>query len=255
MVGARNASAAGMALTRQLAGELGEMGYAIISGLARGIDSAAHTASVKSGTVAVFAGGVDHIYPSQNANLANAIIDNGGALISEMPLGRQPTARDFPRRNRIVSGMSLGVIVVEAAIRSGSLITARLASEQNREVMAIPGFPLDPRAEGGNKLIRDGATLVRNTKDIVEQISSLHISSLQMAEDEFDETTDWQDDLPEDANRLVLDALSHTPTPIDELVRTTLLSAQMVQSVLLELEIAGRLERASGQLVALKLSD
>lgn len=255
IVGARNASAAGMALTRQFAGDLGLRGFTIVSGLARGIDSAAHTASIKTGTVAVFAGGVDHIYPSQNKALAHAIVENGGALISEMPFGRQPTARDFPRRNRIVSGMSLGVIVVEAAIRSGSLITARLASEQNREVMAVPGFPLDPRAEGGNKLIRDGATLVRNVNDITEQISNLSVPALDMDEDEFDLSGTWQDDIPDDANRLVLDALSHTPTPIDELVRTTDLPPQIVQSVLLDLEIAGRLERSSGQLVALKLSD
>ena len=255
MVGARNASAAGMALTRQLASELGQQGYKIVSGLARGIDSAAHAASIETQTIAVFAGGVDHIYPDQNRGLAEAIVEGGGALVSEMPLGTKPIARDFPRRNRIVAGMSLGVIVVEAAIRSGSLITARLANEQNRDVMAIPGFPLDPRSAGGNKLIRDGATLVRNTNDILEQLANFKVEHLGLAQSEEDEIAfDWDDENTPEASEQVLNALSHTPTAVDEIIRATNLPAQAVQLVLLDLEIAGRIERASGQLVSLKFT-
>ncbi|WP_299348103.1 DNA-processing protein DprA [uncultured Maritalea sp.] len=255
IVGARNASAAGMALTRQLASELGQEGYIIISGLARGIDSAAHAASLKNGTVAVFAGGVDHIYPEQNRDLAQSIVDNGGLLVSEMPLGTRPIARDFPRRNRIVAGISLGVLVVEAAIRSGSLITARLANEQNRDVMAIPGFPLDPRAAGGNKLIRDGATLVRNVDDILEQLNTFELSQPTLFnEDEEEFATEWDMDQAPNATDEVLSALSHTPIAIDEVIRATNLPAQAVQMVLLDLEIAGRIERSAGQLVNIKLS-
>jgi len=157
VVGARNASSAGVKMTRLLAEELGALGYTVVSGLARGIDAAAHRASLNTGTVAVLAGGFDRIYPDENIPLAHDILDNGGTLLTEMPLGWEPRARDFPRRNRLVSGLSLGIVVVEAAKRSGSLITARLALEQNRDVFAVPGSPLDPRAEGGNALIQQGA--------------------------------------------------------------------------------------------------
>jgi len=254
IVGARNASAAGMALTRQLATELGQNSYTIVSGLARGIDSAAHAASFRTSTVAVFAGGVDHIYPEQNRDLAQSIVEHGGSLVSEMPFGYKPIARDFPRRNRIVSGMSLGVLVVEAAIRSGSLITARLANEQNRDVMAIPGFPLDPRAAGGNKLIRDGATLVRNVADILEQLNTFTKNQPGLfSEDDF--SLGWEESETKGAADKVLVALSHTPIAVDEVIRATDLPAQAVQMVLLDLEIAGRIERSSGQLVNLKLSE
>jgi len=256
IVGARNASAAGMALTRQIATELGQNQYTIVSGLARGIDSSAHIASKTTGTIAVFAGGVDHIYPEQNLDLAHSIVDNGGMLISEKPLSVRPIARDFPRRNRIVSGISLGVIVIEAAIRSGSLITARMANEQGRDVMAIPGFPLDPRAAGGNKLIRDGATLVRNVEDILEQLQTFSTPSFGLFEPDEPE---YDYNLPEadtlNASSVVLSSLSHTPVSIDDLIRATNLPAQAVQMVLLDLEIAGRIERSSGQLVNLKLSE
>ena len=256
IVGARNASAAGMALTRQLAAELGQNGYAIISGLARGIDSAAHTASLHSGTVAVFAGGIDFVYPEQNRDLAKSIVDNGGLLVTEMPFGVRPIARDFPRRNRIVAGMSLGVLVIEAAVRSGSLITARLANEQNRDVMAIPGFPLDPRAAGGNKLIRDGATLVRNVDDILEEITTFELAQPNLFQEDVDDHfLDWDMDDAPTANQEVLSALSHTPIAIDEIIRATALPAQAVQMVLLDLEIAGRIERSTGQLVNIKLTD
>lgn len=172
MVGSRNASAAGLALTRRLAREIGEAGFIVVSGLARGIDTAAHEASLASGTVAVLAGGLDRIYPAQNSGLAERIA-RSGALVSEMPLGWEPRARDFPRRNRIVSGLALGTVVVEAARRSGSLITARFANEQGRQVFAVPGSPLDPRAEGGNHLIRDGATLCTAGADVVEALQPM----------------------------------------------------------------------------------
>lgn len=172
MVGSRNASAAGLTLTRRLAREIGEAGFTIVSGLARGIDTAAHEASRPTGTVAVLAGGLDRIYPQQNRALAERIAAEG-ALVSEMPLGWEPRGRDFPRRNRIVSGLALGTLVVEAARRSGSLITARFANEQGRQVFAVPGSPLDPRAEGGNHLIREGATLCAAAEHVVEALQPM----------------------------------------------------------------------------------
>ncbi len=166
IVGSRNASAAGLKFAERIAHELGEAGFVIASGLARGIDAAAHRASLATGTVAVLAGGHDHIYPEQHLDLLDAILP-GGAAISEMPFGWEPRAQDFPRRNRLISGLSLGVVIVEAAKRSGSLITARLALEQGREVFAVPGSPIDPRAEGTNGLLKQGATLVTEAADVL----------------------------------------------------------------------------------------
>ncbi len=256
IVGARNASAAGLRMTQVLAGGLADAGYTIVSGLARGIDAAAHAASLATGTVAVLAGGLDKIYPSDNEPLARAILDNGGALLTEMPMGWQPRAQDFPRRNRLVSGLSLGVVVVEAAKRSGSLITARLALEQNREVFAVPGSPLDPRAEGGNHLIQEGAKLVTSAADIIENVADADLSRTALLE------PDWEPDLgaesftdvapsAADSNRL-LEALSPTPVAVDTLIAATGLSVPAIQSLLLELDLAGRLEWSSGQLVALR---
>jgi len=252
IVGARNASSAGIKMTRILATDLGQRGYVVVSGLARGIDSAAHQASLGTGTIAVLAGGFDQIYPSENIPLAHAILDNGGALLTEMPLGWEPRARDFPRRNRLVSGLSLGIVVVEAAKRSGSLITARLALEQNRDVFAVPGSPLDPRAEGGNALIQQGAKLVTCADDILDTLGSADPSRHAL----FDRA--WEPDLvPEpppsddDKSRL-LTALSATPIDVDELIRQSGLSASAMQMLLLELDLAGRVEWSSGQLVALK---
>ncbi|MGA7488477.1 MAG: DNA-processing protein DprA, partial [Xanthobacteraceae bacterium] len=166
IVGARNASAAGMRFAERLARDLGAAGFAVVSGLARGIDAAAHRGSLASGTIAVLAGGHDRIYPPEHADLAEAI-PTDGALVSEMPLGWEPRARDFPRRNRLISGLAAGIVVVEAATRSGSLITARCALEQGREVFAVPGSPLDPRAEGSNDLIKQGATVVTQVADVI----------------------------------------------------------------------------------------
>ena len=255
IVGARNASSAGQRMTALLAGDLGARGYTVISGLARGIDAAAHKASLTTGTVAVLAGGMDHIYPDENIPLANSIAENGGMLLSEMPMGWVPRAQDFPRRNRLVSGLALGVVVVEAAKRSGSLITARLALEQNRDVFAVPGSPLDPRAEGGNHLIQQGAKLVTSAEDIIETLSEADPSRTALLEPDWEpEIADLITDVePSSTDRSrLLDALSLTPMQVDALITTTSLSVSVVQTLLLELDLAGRLEWASGQLVALK---
>ncbi|UYO00394.1 MAG: DNA-processing protein DprA [Devosia sp.] len=253
IVGARNASSAGVKMTRMLAGDLGAAGYVVVSGLARGIDTAAHRASLATGTVAVLAGGFDRIYPDENIPLAHDILDNGGALITEMPLGWEPRARDFPRRNRLVSGLSLGVVVVEAAKRSGSLITARLALEQDREVFAVPGSPLDPRSEGANHLIQHGARLVTSASDIIEALSGADPSRKSLFEPE------WRPDgalvpddlqLAESDRDRVLEALSTTPVEVDELIAQTGIGPHAMQIVLLELDLAGQVEWSSGQLVA-----
>ena len=171
LVGSRNASAAGVKFAERIARELSEAGFIVVSGLARGIDAAAHRASLASGTVAVLAGGHDHIYPAEHASLVEQILPTGAA-VTEMPLGWEPRARDFPRRNRLISGLSLGVVIVEAAHRSGSLITARMAPEQGREVFAVPGSPLDPRAEGTNGLLKQGATLVTEAADVLRRAAA-----------------------------------------------------------------------------------
>ncbi len=254
MVGARNASAAGQKFTRTLAADLGRAGFVVVSGLARGIDAAAHHAALDTGTIAVLAGGIDQIYPSENIPLADAIVRAGGALVTEMPLRWEPRARDFPRRNRLVAGLALGVVVVEAAKRSGSLITARLALEQNREVFAVPGSPLDPRAEGGNSLIQQGASLVTSAADVIEGLETADPSRYDLLE------ADWEppggsliDEPPSDGDRgRLLDALSHTPMPVDALIETTGLGVPTVQTLLIELDLAGRVQWSSGQLVALR---
>jgi len=255
IVGARNASAAGQRMTELLAGELSERGYIVVSGLARGIDAAAHKASLSGGTIAVLAGGVDHIYPEENMPLARRIIESGGALVTEMPMGWQPRAQDFPRRNRIVSGMSLGVVVVEAAKKSGSLITARLALEQNRDVFAVPGSPLDPRAEGGNHLIQEGARLVTSAQDIIEGLGNADPTRTSLLEPDWEPAFDQGALEPEpssgDRARLI-EALSPTPIAVDHLIAATRLPVSSVQTLLLELDLAGRIEWSSGQLVALR---
>lgn len=253
IVGARNASSAGIKMTRVLAGDLGARGYTIVSGLARGIDTAAHRASLTTGTIAVLAGGFDKIYPDENIPLAHDILDSGGALLTEMPLGWEPRARDFPRRNRLVSGLSLGIVVVEAAKRSGSLITARLALEQNRDVFAVPGSPLDPRAEGGNLLIQQGAKLVTNAEDIIETIGVADPARGAMFDRDWEPDLTPDEPLPDDNDKSrFLSALSATPVEVDELIRQSGLSVSAVQMLMLELDLAGQIEWSSGQLVALK---
>ncbi len=252
-VGSRNASVTGEKFTRTLAAEVSAAGYAIVSGLARGIDSAAHIASLKGGTIAAFAGGLDVIYPPGNVKLAHDIVENGGALVSEMPLGWKPRAQDFPRRNRIVAGMALGLVVVEAAKRSGSLISARLANEMGRQVFAVPGSPLDPRSEGANHLIRSGAALVTNSDDIVSELAPL-IDATRQTDFHFAERRQSEPDLAEpsqtDRDRLV-SAIGHTPTDIDDLIAHTGIAPGAMQMLLLELDLAGMLERQSGNRVSI----
>lgn len=254
IVGARNASAAGMTFTKRLAGDLGAAGFAIASGLARGIDFAAHKASLPTGTIAVLAGGIDRIYPEDNIPLAKDIVAFGGALVTEMPLGHEPRGRDFPRRNRLISGIARGVVVVEAARRSGSLITARFALEQNREVFAVPGSPMDPRAEGVNALLRDGATLTRDANDVLEQLKSQRADALLQeptsAEPDFADYAEIAEASDNDRARIA-EMLSVTPVAVDDLIAQSGMQAGMVQTILLEFEIAGRVRRSSGQLVAL----
>ena len=250
MVGSRNASAAGLKFAQALAHDLGEAGFIVISGLARGIDQAAHRASIKRGTVAVLAGGHDCIYPREHESLLAAIIDAGGAAISEMPLGHEPRARDFPRRNRLISGASLGVVIVEAAQRSGSLITARMAAEQGREVFAVPGSPLDPRAAGTNGLIKQGATLVTEANDIIQAVAPIMERPVlwQAREDDSEALADE----PDGTERArIVSLLGPTPVSIDDLIRMAELSPAVVRTVLLELELAGKLERHGGGLVSL----
>jgi DNA processing protein len=252
IVGARNASLAGLKMARMLAADLGREGYAIISGLARGIDAAAHEGALATGTVGVFAGGLDKPYPPENVELAGQIAAKGGALISEMPFGWEPRAQDFPRRNRVVAGLSLGLVVVEAAQRSGSLISARLAGEMGRLVFAVPGSPLDPRAAGANGLLKDGAILVTEAADIASALAPL-TGQAQIAPPALEEPPDFTAAPPageSDRERLV-EALGPTPVGIDEIIRHTGLHPAQVFMILLELDLAGRLERHSGGAVSL----
>jgi DNA processing protein len=254
IVGSRNASGAGLKFTQRIAHELGEAGFAIVSGLARGIDAAAHRASLESGTIAVLAGGQDRVCPAEHADLLYAILPAGAAL-SEMPLGWEPRGRDFPRRNRLISGLSLGVVIVEAAKRSGSLITARFALEQGREAFAVPGSPLDPRAEGTNGLIKQGATPVTETGDIVAVLRPIMEQKEIPAREPELEPSDLAageeaEPAPDERARIV-SLLGPSPVQIDDLVRLSNSSPAVVRMVLLELEIAGRLERHGGGLVSL----
>jgi DNA processing protein len=249
IVGSRNASGAGLKFAGQLARELGEAGFVVISGLARGIDQAAHRATVENGTVAVLAGGHDRIYPPEHADLLAALLDQGGA-ISEMPLGHVPRAHDFPRRNRLISGASLGVVVIEAAHRSGSLITARMAAEQGREVFAVPGSPLDPRAAGTNDLIKQGATLTTDASDVINAVAPIMERPVAFDAREPDgEPLDFDAGLSE--RKRIIDLLGPSPISLDDLIRMSDASPAIVRSVLLELELAGRLERHGGGLISL----
>ncbi len=251
MVGSRNASAAGTKFAERLANELGGAGLVVVSGLARGIDAAAHRATLRSGTVAVLAGGHDRIYPAEHSGLLDSIIAEGAA-ISEMPLGWEPRARDFPRRNRLVSGLSLGVVVIEAAKRSGSLITARMALEQGREVFAVPGSPLDPRADGTNGLLKQGATLVTEASDVLSVLEPILGRGPDLSTQEPESGLAGSYDEPDPSVRArIVALLGPTPVTIDDLVRLSGSSPAIVRTVLLELDIAGRLVRQAGGLVSL----
>lgn len=270
IVGSRRASAAGIQLARIFAGGLGEAGFSIISGLARGIDRAAHEASLRHGTVAVLAGGIDIVYPPEHAAL-QARIGEVGCLMSELPPGFVPRGRDFPRRNRLVSGLSHGVVVIEAAHRSGSLVTARLAGEQGREVFAVPGHPMDPRAEGTNQLLKSGATFVTRPEDVIEALEPqlfLRPRGLDEASTSHADGPSGPADaennsahLPRDSLDLwtcpsegekarVLAALGPHPVDIDTLARATGLGAREVRVLLLDLDLAGEIVRHGSQLVS-----
>ena len=248
IVGARNASAAACRFARGLAHDLVGEGCLIVSGLARGIDTAAHQGSVDVATVGVIASGIDIAFPPENAELQDRVAREG-VLIAEQPPGREPLARHFPSRNRIIAGMALGTVVIEAAPKSGSLITARLANEAGREVMAVPGSPLDPRAQGCNALIREGATLVQNAADVLEAIRPMAASVRAPTDRWRAPPTDAEAD--DAARRTITDLLGHTPVAVDELVRQSGAHPAVVATVLLELELAGRLARHAGGRVSL----
>ncbi len=251
IVGSRNASAAGRKLTQDIARGLSAEGIAVISGLARGIDASAHQSALHGGTIAVLAGGIDIRYPPENEALYDAIAQKG-LLIAESAPGFKPRGVDFPRRNRIISGMASGVIVVEAVRRSGSMVTARHAAEQGRDVMAVPGHPLDPRAEGPNALLKDGAALVRNAEDVLETLDAADLfAGAQPPLPGFSEPEALPFDLDDHARQQVVEALSPVPVEIEELIRVTGLSARAVAVVLMELELAGRITREGRRSVAL----
>ncbi len=254
IVGARNASLNGRKFTEKLAKDLVAENITVVSGLARGIDTAAHNGSLEAGTLAVVAGGVDVVYPQENTKLCEEIKENG-LIISENPLGVKPTAHHFPRRNRIVSGLSNGVVIVEASIKSGSLITARVAAEQGRDVYAVPGFPNDPRSAGPNKLLKDGAILLESAQDVLNQLQSPQLIPQEL----FDNISDQEEfsidnsdvENVEKEREKIISLLSHVPISVDEIVRACHVSVSGVQSVLLDLEVAGRLQRLPGNRIGL----
>lgn len=265
LVGSRNASLNARKLAHKMAADLGQAGIITVSGLARGIDTSAHEGSLAAGTIAVVAGGVDVIYPKENTELYHKICETG-AVVSECAWGTQPIATHFPKRNRIVSGLSVGTVVIEASLRSGSLITARLAAEQGREVMAVPGFPLDPRSEGTNSLLRDGVTLVRNAEDVLEQIHSFLNAHKNTQPVSFSEIVGLKGEEPElgfsecaandsysteNIYKLILPELSSSPVEVDEIVRVCNLRSADVQGTLLEMELEGIVQRLPGNRVCL----
>lgn len=254
IVGSRNASAVGRKFAMQIAAGLGDAGFVVVSGLARGIDAAAHMAALAGGTIAVFAGGLDRPYPPENVPLAESIVANGGALVSEMPLGWEARARDFPRRNRLVSGLTVATVVVEAALRSGSLITARRAAEQGRLVFAVPGSPLDPRAAGANQLIKDGAMILTDVADVIAEVGPM-IAPERPRPPLPIRDSGGPIDAPEAADETdharIVEALGPSPVAIDDLIRLTGAKPATVHLVLMELDLAGRLARHAGARVSI----
>jgi len=255
VVGARNASLNGRKFAEILARDLGAAGQVVASGLARGIDTAAHEGSLATGTIAVVAGGIDIVYPPENKKLYDQIREQG-AIIAESPFGQEPFAQSFPRRNRIISGLSQGVVVVEASLRSGSLITARMAAEQGRDVFAVPGHPLDPRAEGTNTLLRDGAILVRSAEDILHDLGNFSsnalkdvaIASYRIEPESCIEAANDHDD-EADLGSAILDQLSAAPVHVDDLIRNIGGNTPAVSGSLLTLELAGQVQRLPGNRV------
>jgi len=249
IVGARNASAAACRFARGLAHDLGQNDLVVVSGLARGIDTAAHEGALETGTIAVIAGGIDVFYPPENEQRQRSLYERG-LVLAEMPPGTEPRARHFPYRNRIIAGISAGTVVVEAAPRSGSLITARLAAEAGREVMAVPGSPLDPRAQGCNQLIRDGATLIQSARDVVDELRPMEalVRSASAPYRPEPELVNGDDN----AVGLVEELLGPSPVPVDEIIRLSGASSGAVQMALLEIDLAGRLDRHAGNKVSLR---
>ncbi len=247
MVGSRNASANAVVFAENMAQELSQENICVVSGLARGIDTAAHRGALKGGTIAVTAGGIDHIYPKENTKLFHAIAEQG-LIITEMPLGMTPTARLFPIRNRLIASISVATVVIEASLRSGSLITAKDANKRGRDVMAVPGSPLDPRSSGCNSLIKDGAILIQKTSDIIDQIRAPQFSA--QAPSAIAGGIDTQPKITPDEMKLardtITDLLSFQPTEVDELIRQCNLSASVVNIILLEMELAGDVKRSFG---------
>jgi DNA processing protein len=259
IVGSRNASISGTKFAAMIARDVGRAGYAIISGLARGIDTAAHRASLDTGTIAALAGGLDQPYPPENIGLLDEITEGNGLAISEMPFGWEPRARDFPRRNRLIAGVSLGLAVIEAASRSGSLITARYAADFGRLVFAVPGSPLDPRCHGTNGLLKDGAIVTTEAQDILQAlapVSRIDLFTPPQAEEPGEYEPGPMTPPPDENDRMrITDALGPTPVEIDDIIRHTGLSASAVYLVLLELDLAGRLHRHPGGLVSLAIGE
>ncbi|MGW9230862.1 DNA-processing protein DprA [Pseudorhizobium sp. NPDC055634] len=259
IVGSRNASISGAKFATMIARDVGRVGYSVTSGLARGIDTAAHRASLDTGTIAVLAGGLDQPYPPENIPLLKEIVAGEGLAISEMPFGWEPRARDFPRRNRLIAGISHGVVVIEAAQRSGSLITARMAGDFGRLVFAVPGSPLDPRCHGTNALLKEGAIVTTSSEDVLEALAPLAgldgggTAVIEETGDEVDATALLP---PDDSDRAtIISSLGPTPVEIDDIIRHTGLSPSAVYLVLLEVDLAGRLHRHAGGLVSLSMSE
>jgi DNA processing protein len=255
IVGGRNASALGLRLAQRMAEDLGAAGVAVVSGLARGVDGAAHRGALETGTVAAVAGGVDHVYPAEHADLAERILETG-AIVSEAPPGFEPQARHFPRRNRVIAGLSRAVVLIEAAARSGSLITAEFALEQGREVLAAPGSPLDPRSEGGNALIRQGATLARGAEDVLEAIAgATGLGGAAEAEGLAEPGAGFRRGPPGGSDPAlraeVARLLGLEPVEEDALARLCGAPLAALADVLMELELAGRLDRRPGGYLAL----
>jgi DNA processing protein len=248
IVGARNASLNARNLARQIAQDLSQNETVVTSGLAKGIDTAAHTGGVKNGTIAVVAGGANVIYPRENARLHSEICERG-LLLAEDPLNSQPNAQAFPRRNRIISGLSLGVIIIEAARKSGTLITARLAAEQGRDVFAVPGFPMDPKAEGANHLIQQGAHLITSAQDVLQLLSKEPLLNLLPNRKQAVTKSADEGDI-ERACKTILAILNDSPVHIDDLARDTNLESALLSSALTELELVGKLERLAGNRIA-----
>lgn len=256
VVGSRNASISGTKFAAMIARDCGRAGYTVTSGLARGIDTSAHRASLETGTIAVLAGGLDQPYPPENVPLLDEITEGAGLAVSEMPFGWEPRARDFPRRNRLISGISLGVVVVEAAERSGSLITARLASDFGRLVFAVPGSPLDPRCHGTNGLLKQGAIVTTGSADVIEALAPL--SQIDLFNGPMvEEPKETGEMLPpdDDDRAVIVSALGPTPVDVDDIIRHTGLLASSVYLILLELDLAGRLHRHAGGMVSLAMED